>query len=296
LTWYSPLILFYGLDKQRESYFSVKLGRKELFVLIIGENFNTSRKSFAPLVEKKDINAIHENAKKQQEAGADFIDVNCGTYVDKEVELLPWLVDTVQEAVDLPVSVDTPNPEAAAAALARCKKQPFLNSISGESKRFGSYLDLVKQYKTKVITMVMDDKGMPTGIDDRMANASKLVEDMTGAGVPIEDIYLDPLVFPVATDGKNAQVCIKSVKQFHERFKGIHTVCGLSNISHGLPARKIINRAFLVMLIAAGIDAVIINPLDKNMMALLKAALALSGQDEFCMAYINAHREGKLDL
>ena len=265
-------------------------------MLIIGENFNTSRKDFAPLVEKKDAGAIQDLAKKQQEAGADYIDINCGTYVDKEVELLSWLADTVQEAVGLPISVDTPNPEAAAAALAKCRKPAFLNSISGESSRFKPYLDLAKQYKTKVITMVMDDKGMPTGIDDRIANASKLIEDMTKAGIPIEDIYLDPLVFPVATDGKNALICIETVKQFHQRFKGVKTVCGLSNISHGLPARKVLNQAFLVMLILAGIDAVIINPFDNYMMALFRAAQALCGQDEFCMGYINAHREGRLNL
>ncbi len=265
-------------------------------MLIIGENFNTSRKSFAPLVEKRDTGAIQGLAKNQEKAGADYLDLNCGTYADQEAEILPWLVETVQEAVSVPVSVDTPNPEAAAAALEKCKEPAFLNSISGESSRFGPFLDLVKQYKTKVVTMVMDDKGMPTGIDDRLANASRLIEDMTKAGVPIENIYLDPLVFPVATDQKNALICIEAVKQFHEKFKGVKTVCGLSNISHGLPARKIINQAFLVMMILAGIDAVIINPLDKYMMALYRAALTLSGKDEFCMGYINAHREGRLDL
>ena len=100
----------------------------------------------------------------------------------------------------------------------------------------------------------------------------------------------------MATDQNNALICIEAVKQFHEKFKGVKTVCGLSNISHGLPARKIINQAFLVMMILAGIDAVIINPLDKYMMALYRAALTLSGKDEFCMGYINAHREGRLDL
>lgn len=144
--------------------------------------------------------------------------------------------------------------------------------------------------------MVMDDKGMPKGIDDRLANASKLVEDMTKAGVPIEDIYLDPLVFPVGTNQKNALICVESIKRFHEEFKGIKTVCGLTNISHGLPGRRILNQTFLIMMISAGIDAVIINPLDKYMMALYRAALALVDQDEFCMGYINAHREGKLNL
>jgi len=144
--------------------------------------------------------------------------------------------------------------------------------------------------------MVVDDRGMPTGIDDRMANASKLVGNMVKAGVPIENIYLDPLVFPLGTDQKNALLCIETVKRFHEEFKGIKTVCGVTNISHGLPARKIINQAFLVMMINAGIDAVIINSLDSSMMALCKASIALTGQDEFCMNYIKAHREGKLEI
>ena len=229
-------------------------------------------------------------------AGVDYIDVNCGTFVDKEVELLSWLVDVVQDKVSVPLSIDTPDHEVASRALEKCKQPAFLNSISGESSRFGPFLDLVKQYKTKVVTMVMDDKGMPSGVDDRLANASRLVEDMTKAGVPVEDIYLDPLVFPLSTDQKNASLCVETIKRFHKEFKGVKTVCGLTNISHGLPARKVINQAFLVMMIQAGIDAVIINPLNDYMMALCKASLALTNQDEFCMGYINAHREGKLDL
>lgn len=202
----------------------------------------------------------------------------------------------MQEKAAVPLCIDTPDHEAASKALEKCKQPAFLNSISGESSRFDPYLDLVKQYKTKVITMVINDKGMPSGIDDRLANASKLVGDMTKAGIPIEDIYLDPLIFPLSTSQKNALIAIETVRKFHEEFKGVKTVCGLTNISHGLPSRKIINQAFLVMLIQAGIDAVIINPLDNYMMGLCKAALALTDQDEFCMTYINAFREGKLDL
>ncbi len=208
-------------------------------------------------------------------AGVDYIDVNCGTFVDKEVELLSWLVDVVQDKVSVPLSTDTPDHEVASRALEKCKQPAFLNSISGESSRFGPFLDLVKQYKTKVVTMVMDDKGMPSGVDDRLANASRLVEDMTKAGVPVEDIYLDPLVFPLSTDQKNASLCVETIKRFHKEFKGVKTVCGLTNISHGLPARKVINQAFLVMMIQAGIDAVIINPLNDYMMALCKAKNSL---------------------
>lgn len=266
-------------------------------MIIIGENFNTSRKSFGPLVEQKNNERIRELAKEQAAAGADYIDVNCGTYREEEVELLSWLVDVVQDAVDVPLCIDTPNHDAAAQALAKCKNSPaFLNSISGETTRFGPYLELVKQYKTKVITMVMDDKGMPTGIDDRLANAEKLVHDMTAAGIPIEDIFLDPLIFPVGTDQKNAMMAVEIIQKFHKEFEGVKTVCGMTNVSHGLPCRKLLNQAFFIMLIQAGIDAVIINPLDKYMMGLGKAALTLTNQDEFCMKYISAHRDGKLDL
>lgn len=264
-------------------------------MLIIGENFNTSRKSFAPLIEKRDSAAIQELAKKQEAAGVDYIDVNCGTYVNREAELLSWLVDVVQDVVSIPLSIDTPDPKSAAGALARCKQPAFLNSISGETSRFAPFLELVKQYKTKVVTMVMDDTGMPTGIDDRIVNASKLIEKMTKAGVSVEDIYLDPLIFPIGTDQKNAVISLKTIERFHEEFKGVRTICGLTNISHGLPCRRILNQAFLVMMIQAGIDAVIIDPFDKYMMSLCKAALTLANQDEFCMGYINAHREGKLN-
>ena len=265
-------------------------------MLIIAENLNTSRKKIKPLVEEQNGPAIQEIAKSCEAAGASYIDVNCGTFVTKEIELLSWMVDTVQDAVSIPVSVDTPSPEAAAAALAKCKGKPFLNSISGESIRFEPYLELVKEFKPKVVTLVLDDKGMPETVEDRVANGTRMVETMTSAGVPPEDIYLDPLVYPISSDTKNGMILFETVKQFTERFPEVNTVCGLSNVSHGLPVRKIINQAFQVMLITAGIKAAIINPLDKYHMALIYATKALTDQDEYCMEYITAQREGKLEV
>lgn len=265
-------------------------------MLVIGENLNTSRKKIAPLVEAQDKEAIQAIAKKQEAAGAHYIDVNCGTFRDTEVELLSWMVDVVQEVVAVPLSIDTPNHEAAAKALEKCKQRPFLNSISGESDRYEPFLDLVKQFKPKVVTLAMGDKGMPTCIEDRLESARELIKGLTDAGSAIEDIYLDPLIFPVGSDQQSAKACIETIGKFEEEFPGVQSVCGLSNISYGLPVRKVINQAFLVMMALAGMKAVIINPLDNHMMALLRASMVLTGQDDFCMDYITADRAGKNDF
>ncbi len=265
-------------------------------MILIGENINSTRKKIAPLIESKNAAEIIAICKAQKEAGADFIDLNAGAFIDKEVELLAWLVETVQAEVDLPICVDTPNGAAAAKALPLCKQRPILNSISGEKERIEGLLPLVKEHKPGVIVMAMDDAGMPKSVDDRVEKIKPLVDKLTAAGLAAGDLYLDPLVFPVGADQKNALIVLDSISRFHEEFKGCNVVCGLSNVSHGLPARKFINQAFLVMCVQRGMTAVIINPLDHYIMALLRASLALSNQDEYCMDYIKAHEEGRLNI
>jgi len=265
-------------------------------MLIVGERINCTRKRIASAVKKKDADYIKKVAIQQVESGADIVDVN-GGIAGMEVEYLPWLVETVQEATDAQLCLDSSDADALRKALPLCKKTPMINSISDESERFEAVLPLVKEYNTTIVALCMTDTGAPNTTDDRVEIASSLVGKMTDAGVPIGNIYVDPCVFPVSTDVNNGLILLDALDQIKESLKGVNTICGLSNISFGLPNRKLINQVFMVMaMLRNNTDAVIIDPVDKQMMANIIATEALLGKDDFCMNYIMAYREGKFDF
>jgi len=132
-------------------------------------------------------------------------------------------------------------------------------------------------------------------VDQKVALARQLVEKLTGAGVPLDDLYIDPLVYPLSTNPKSAAATLEAIGEIMRRFPGVHTVCGLTNVSYGLPARKLINRAFLAAAINRGLDSAIIDPTDKLLYAMLKAATLVAGQDDYCMDYITVFRQGRLE-
>ncbi len=264
-------------------------------MLIVGERINSSRKAIQPAVESKDTAAIQDIAKKQVEAGATYVDVNAGTFLAQEPEYLEWLVRTVQEVVDVPLCIDTPNPQAAERAIKACQKAPMVNSISGESKRIAEMLPLIKKYGCQVIALCMDDSGIPDDAQSRFQIASRLLEQLKREGIEPSRVFFDPLIYPVSTGSHFGVVALDTIRRIKASLPEAQTICGLSNISHGLPNRKILNQAFLVMSITAGLDGVILDALDRRMMALLVASEALLGKDEFCSLYIAAHRAGKLE-
>lgn len=266
-------------------------------MIIVGERINTSRKAIAPAVEAKDGTLIQQEAVKQLEAGAQYIDVNCGTMVDEEPEYLEWLVQTVQEATGGGLcSLDSPNPAALERALQAHRGKPLINSITAEKERLEAILPLVRDYKTGIVALAMDDQGMPETAGERFEIAAYLVERLTKTGVALDDIYLDPMVRPVSTGGHYGRVVFETISRIKREFPGIHTICGLSNISYGLPARKLINHTFLVMATMAGLDAAILDPLDKRLISLLYASEVLLERDEYALNYISAFREGKLEF
>ncbi len=263
-------------------------------MLVVGELINASRKAVKTHIDNGDGEAIAEIARKQREAGADFIDVNAGVFVSQEPEHLEWLVRTVQKAVDGPCCLDSPNPAAIEAALVAHRGKPIINSISLEKDRYERLLPVVRGSDSKVIALCMSDEGMPETRDDRLSIASKLIDRLTGAGISADDIYVDPLVQPVSTRDDFGKSFLDAVEGIRREFPGVHTICGLSNISYGLPKRKILNQVFLVMAMARGLDAAIINPLDRRMMAHILAAEALSGRDEYCGEWLSAYRQERL--
>lgn len=261
---------------------------------IVGELINASRKAVSLAIKEQDAKAIRDLAKSQYEKGANYIDVNAGVFVEEEVEYLKWLVENVQEEVDAPCCIDSPNPAAIEKALSIHKGEAMINSISLEKERFDKLIPLVAGTDLKIIALCMSDEGMPETADERLIIAEKLVNELVRNNVSIDNIYVDPLVQPVSTNIHYGIACLDAIERIMETLGGCHTICGLSNISFGLPVRKLLNRTFVSMAIAKGLDAVIINPLDNSMTSTITAGLALAGQDDFCMEYIKAYRAGRL--
>jgi 5-methyltetrahydrofolate--homocysteine methyltransferase len=264
-------------------------------MIIIGELINASRKTIAAAIEAGDAETIAKTAADQREATADFIDVNAGVFIDREPEYLAWLVRTVQAAVDAPCSIDSPNPAAIEAALAVHKGTPMINSISLEKERCDNMLPVLAGTDMKVIALCMSDEGMPQTTDDRMKIADRLINLLTQHKIPLENIFVDPLVQPVSVDGTFGVEFLEAVEKIHAQYKGIHTACGLSNISYGLPGRKHLNRAFMIQAICRGLDGAIVNPLDKGMRSAIIAGETLMGRDPYCGKYLKAFRAGMFE-
>jgi len=263
-------------------------------MIIIGERINTSRKAINEAVGRRDREFFREEARKQEAAGATFIDVNCGSRLKSEFDDFMWLVDVVQEVVSVSLCLDSPDPKILAEGLKRAKNRPLINSITLEKERYEAVAPLIQGDAANVIGLCMDDTGIPNTSEKIVENALRLVEKLEGLGVKRSSIYLDPLVQPVSVDTENGKAALKSISIIMQSLPGVHTTCGLSNVSYGLPERFLVNRTFLVCAVAHGLDSAIIDPLDKKIMTSIITAEMIMGKDEYCGEFIDAMREGKL--
>jgi len=207
---------------------------------------------------------------------------------------MDWLVNVVQEAVDCRLCIDSPNPAAIEMGLKLAKQKALVNSITGEEERVNAIMPMVKDYGASVVALTMDESGMPKTGEDRHRIARKIIDMIAGYDIPMDDIYFDPLVQPVGTNLDQGVAVLEGIRLIRASFPDAHITCGLSNISFGLPDRKLLNRTFLPMAMSAGIDAAIMDPTDKPLMMTLMASCAILAQDEFCLNYIKAWRQGKL--
>ncbi len=263
-------------------------------MIIIGELINASRKIIGKAIEEQDSLAISTIAKNQADSGADYIDVNAGIPSVNEIESIKWLIQIVQQETDKPCSIDSPNPLAIEAALSVHRGTPIINSISLEKNRYERIISVIAGTNIKVIALCMSDEGMPQTVDDRLKIAHKLINGLTKNGILIENIFVDPLVQPISVNSTFGFEFLNSIEEIVSAFPGVHTACGLSNISYGLPERKLLNRAFMVMAIAKGLDTVIVNPLDKAMMRNIIVSETLIGRDNYCINYLKSYRAEKL--
>ena len=263
---------------------------------IIGERINMTRKKIKEEVWNRNAAYIEEQARKQAEAGATHIDVNAGGDPSKEVEDMIWLTEVVSGATDLPLVFDSTNAEALGQGLQRCNRPgTTINSITGEKVRIESILPLVQKYNTGIVALTMDDNGMPEDYEGRMAITRSLVQIAKDAGIGQDRLYFDHLTRPASTNPGQARYILQAIQATREEFPEAHIVLGLSNISYGVPQRNNLNRAFFAMLIAAGADGAIIDPTEPGIINTLYSSRAVLGQDEYCMEYLMAYREGRLE-
>ncbi|GFP32018.1 5-methyltetrahydrofolate--homocysteine methyltransferase [Candidatus Hakubella thermalkaliphila] len=264
---------------------------------IFGERINSTRPSVAEALEERDRVFLQKEALDQARAGANVIDVHTGTFWHKEPEYVVWAIEAIQEVVDVPIAVDSLNPGVLATGLQACRKkeEAIANSITLERERVEEVLPLVREYGCKVVALTIDQEGrIPETAKGRLEIAQKLVAEVDRYGIPRHRLYLDALGMPIGVDTGQGLVVLESLKLMKAAFPDVKTIISTTAVSYGLPNRRLIHRSFLPMLLAFGLDAVVLDPLDKELMATVIACEALLDRDEFCQKYVRAHREGKL--
>ncbi len=263
-------------------------------MIVIGERINGTRKLVGNSIQLKNIDHIIKEAKEQTEAGATMIDVNAGKNPSAEVEDMKWLMEIVQSNSSLPLCLDSANPKVIEAALSVNRNgRPLVNSVTDEGPRVDGMMPVIMKYEAMAVALLIDEKGVPDTVDRRLQIAGSLVPKMLKFGIKVEDIFVDPCIFPLSTNTMYGLDAAESIRKVKEMFPGIKTTCGLSNISFGLPLRGLMNQAFVVMLMLNGLDSALIDPLDKKMMSLIAATKALLNKDDYCMDYVTAAKEGK---
>jgi cobalamin-dependent methionine synthase I len=247
-------------------------------MIIIGENIHVIAKVVNQAIKARNSKPIQDLAKSQVAAGADYLDLNLGPLTKNPEETIQWAINTVQQVTDLPLSLDTMNPVAMEAGLPLCHKRPLINSASGKKDSKEQTLPLAQKYNCDVIVSVINDRGMPPDVEMKTESIMDTVAYANELGIPNEDIWVDPIVLPVSTAGEGqrfAQASLEFIKIIAEVLPGIKSTVGLSNISNGAPneLRPLLNRTYLLMLQRHGLYSAIADPLDKELMSLIKGEM-----------------------
>jgi 5-methyltetrahydrofolate corrinoid/iron sulfur protein methyltransferase len=247
-------------------------------MIIIGENIHVIAKTVSTAIADRDARVIQDLARAQTEAGADYIDLNVGPMRKNAEETMQWLVSTVQDATELPLSLDTMNPIAMEAGLKVCRARPLLNSASGKTDSKEQMLPLAKKYNCDVVISVMTDKGMPPDVELKVDSIMDTVAYANELGIPNEDIWVDPIILPVSTAGEGqgfAKVSLEFISILEDLLPGVKSTVGLSNLSNGVPdeLRPILSRTYLVMLERNKLYSAIADPLDREFMRLVRGEI-----------------------
>ncbi len=262
-------------------------------MILIGERLNSSRKEVHQALLSRDEEFFIKYAKLQKEKGADFIDLNTASMVEEEFELMKWGIEIIQREENIPISIDSPNLEVLERAINYHKGKAILNSITVDEKKIERIAPIIKDKDPYVVVMLMD-KSAPSTPEDSLRKLENFLEISEKHGLKGESFFFDPLLRPIGVESKNAILFLNSLKLIKEKYPFIKTICGLSNVSFGLPSRKLINRTFLPLILQLEIDAIILDILDEKLMSTMIVSEALLGKENGLMKLLKAKREGKL--
>ncbi|MGE4353584.1 MAG: dihydropteroate synthase [Oscillospiraceae bacterium] len=263
-------------------------------MVFIGEKINGTRKAIKEAILSRDQAYIEQTALEQANAGADYLDINAGTDPSREKDDMLWLLEIVQNVTDVPICIDSSSPETLKTALKHVSHQPMVNSINADPRRLDSFLPLISEIGCPVIALALDESksGMPKNNEERLENVARIFEATRAADIPDSKLYVDPLIMSVSTDITAGQEVFACMRAIRERHPEAHITGGLSNISYGLPRRELVNRTFLTLAIAAGMDSAVCNPANTALIESLKATDMLLGRDRFCRKYTVAAKGG----
>ena len=264
-------------------------------MLVIGENISVTAKAIGDAVKERNAKPLVDMAKAQAAAGANYIDVNIGPATKNGEDLMQWIVKSIQAEVDSPLALDTKNMSAIEAGLQVHKGKAMINSVTGDQDKLDILMPMAKKYEAKIVGIALTDKGVPPDVDSRLEIAMTIVSSAMEHGLPMEDLYLDPIVLPVAVLQEQVHNCIQALRVFKQlqELMGLDsqpmTTVGLSNISQSSPVelKSLLNRTMLLVLLANGLDSAIVDPLDKDLMAAVKTYDIVNNKILYAHSYLD---------
>lgn len=260
-------------------------------MLVIGERINGMFKNVRAAITEQNKDAIVDLAKRQVAAGAQVLDVNVGPASDEPKKAMLWLVDAVQGAVDVPLSIDSAKLEVFEPALERCRVRPFINSTTGAKDKLDFFLPLAVKYDASVIALTIDEQGVPSTTEGRTDIAMRTLVAAMEHGLPTDRLYIDPITLPVKVAQDQCPRLMEALTQFRQLADPApHTIIGLSNVSQRAQEKHLIDRTFLIMCMARGLDSAILDPLDKELVDALITAELLLNKQLYCDSYLEAYR------
>lgn len=262
-------------------------------MIIIGEKINGAIPRVAEAIRSRNQALIEELVAKQLAAGANYLDVCAGSSPQEELEDLKWLVDVVQGCTDTPICIDSPDPRILAAIVPYISKPGIINSISGEGEKCEILLPILRDNpQWQVVALCCDNQGIASAAEDKIRIALDLIRQAESYGVTPDRIHIDPLVLALSAVNTAANSFCEAVRRIKEAYPTVKITAALSNVSYGMPVRKLINQNFLTLALAAGLDSGIVDPTNRTITETIYATEALLGKDRLCRKYNTAYRKG----
>jgi 5-methyltetrahydrofolate--homocysteine methyltransferase len=266
---------------------------------IIGERINATRTPIAEAISKHDADHIIHEIQIQAQAGAHYIDLNAGATsgdCNREAQDMHWLIDLALEHCDKKLSLDSSHAEVLADALDYLdgRRPALLNSVSGEPDRLKPLLEPAARHGCEIIALAMGTGGVPKDVAQRMEVCETIQEEAAGLGIPDERLYFDPLVLPLVNDVNGVTMAMATLREIKARYPKAKTTLGMSNVSHGLPSRKLVNQAFAIAALVNGLDSAICDPTDPALRESIVLGTLLAGKDRHCRGYTRRVKKGEI--